>query len=905
MRIWIQLIFMFLVLLTSAIMQGQSVFVTQEKILAELEARNLDVDKVDAALKERGINIAYLDQATVTPQQITIIQEVILELEEEQAEAERMQVESKLSLPDMELDTLKEEDPESNVTVDTLVEEALDEVLIYGQQLFRNNIIDLQSSAEEIKAPDSYVLGPGDDLVISAWGRSQFDNEYQIDAQGYIKVLNDAKRIYLKGMTLGKAREKLYNVFNEYYSFTKGEFDVALNFSRTVKVSIYGEVYENPGSYAIPAFNSAFNALSIVKGTNDIGSLRNIKLQKANGSSMTMDIYAYMKNPNMAADYYLEENDIILIPVAEKLVSISGAIRRPMKYELINKEGITELLLYAGGFTENAFQKKVQIHRYENDQKRIIDLDWRQYEEANRNYELLAGDSVSIEAVEIEVTNYVDITGQVTKPGTYERSNGMKVYDLLKKANITNQARTDAAYLTRTNNDGTTEFIKLNLSAILSNPADAINLVLQDKDKLEVWSQERFKDDKNIAIDGAVRYPGRFPYDQSAQIRVKDAIMLAGGLRRDASSYAIIHRNDPLNPKIKYYKTINNLEDIFENPKEISNYVLSPFDSLVIKSKNVFIEESFVRIEGAVNIPGEFQYGQDMSIRDLLTLAGGFKLAASTNNIEISRVIIKDNEPTRTVVANIEMDRDFNVLSDKSSDYKLEPFDNIAVRYIKEFQLQKRVFLEGELAFPGPYAISKENEKILSIIERAGGLTDEAFPAGATLIRDDNDYGSVVIKLEQIIQNPNSEFNFYVKNGDKIFVPKIREFVTIVGATKAKEVVGKANINEGNAIHVPFHRGKDAMFYINEYAGGLHENADKSKIFVEHANGELKRPKTGFLVKRYPKVQQGSVITVGYKSLDKNKEEEKTDVDWTKVLGDSVAQAMSILTLILLIQRLD
>ena len=317
-----------------------------------------------------------------------------------------------------------------------------------------------------------------------------------------------------------------------------------------------------------------------------------------------------------------------------------------------------------------------------------------------------------------------------------------------------------------------------------------------------------------------------------------------------------------MNPKIKYYKTIENLDAIFESEGLDENFILNPFDSLVVKSKNTFLEESFVRIEGAVNDPGEFQYGEGMTIKDLMTLAGGFKLAASTNNIEISRVIIKNNEPTRTVVANLEMDRNFNVKNNSDSEYVLEPFDNIAVRFIKEFQLQKRVFLEGEVLYPGPYAISKENEKILSILQRAGGLTDEAFPSGATLVRDDQDYGSVVIKLEEIIRNPDSEFNFYVKNGDRISVPKIKEFVTIKGATRAKEAVGLDKINEGNAIHVPYHKNKDAMFYINEYAGGLHDNADRQKIFVEHANGEIKRPKTGFLIRKFPKVYQGSILSL-------------------------------------------
>lgn len=890
--------------------QAQNVFVNKERVIQELEKRGLEYDEVSEALAAKGIDLRFLDKTNVTPEEVKVIQEVILEMEKEKLKKDS---ENEV-LGDDEDDVLDEEMEKDSLEMELIEEddEADDEeegeILIYGQNLYKDEVLELQASSEEVKAPDSYILGPGDDLIVSIWGKSQLEKSFRIGADGYVKILEGKRRVFLKGKTLGFARQRLEEEYDQYYPFTAGDFDVSINYSRTIRVGIYGEVESVPGTYAIPAFNSAFNALAAVGGTNEIGSVRNIQLRKPGQPSVRMDIYEFMKDPGIASDYYMEENDVILVPIADKIITIEGAVRRPMKYELIAKEGVKELLSFCGGFAENAFQKKIQVHRFVDDDRKIIDLDWRKYADSGRNFELLHGDLIIVEEIETEYKNFVEIVGEVSKPGVFQREKGMRVGDLVRKAGITDESNTTTVFLTRNNNDGTFAYEKLQLRDILNNPNSPQNLLLKNKDKLEIWARDRFNDDIDFAIDGAVRYPGKFPYDTGNSIRVRDAILLAGGLRRDASNYAIIHRNDPLNPKIKYYKTIHNLEEIFNDASLETNFILDPFDSLVIESKNTFLEESFVRIEGAVNTPGEYHYGQDMTIKDLMTLAGGFKLAASTNNIEISRVIIKNNEPTRTVVANLEMDREFNVIrggNQQGGNYRLEPFDNIAVRYIKEFQLQKRVFLEGEVAYPGPYAISKENEKILSILERAGGLTDEAFPAGATLKRDEQQYGYVVIKLEEILQNPDSEFNFYVKNGDLISVPKIKEFVTIKGATRAYEVVGGQQINEGNEIHVPYHKNKDAMFYIDEYAGGLHESADRSKIFVEHANGEIKRPSQGFLRKRVPKVYQGSVITVGFKSLEQNEEEKKSDVDWTKVLGDSVAQAMSILTLILLIGRLD
>ena len=889
-------------------MSAQNVFVNKERVIEELEKRGLDYDVVSDALAERGVDLRFLDRTAVTPEKIKIIQEVILELEAEKELdgnlLEDEDLDEEIEIDSTEIDFLLDEDEEEPIEEDEEDVEK-EEIVIFGQQLFSEDILELQSKSEEINAPDSYILGPGDDIIVSIWGRSQFDNAYKLEEDGYIKILDGKRRVFLKGLSLGEARNKLFKIFKEYYSFNFGEFSLSLNFSRTVKVSIWGEVKDNPGSFAVPAFNSAFNTLSLVGGTNEIGSLRNIQLKKSNGKSLRMDIYEFMQNPAIASDYYLEENDIILIPVAEKIVTLEGAVRRPLKYELISKEGMKELLKYAGGLAEDAFQKKIQVHRFEDDGKKIIDLNWREYARTGRNFELNHGDRVVVETIETEINNFVEVIGAVAKPGRFQREQGMRISDLVLKAGLTDQSNTSIVFLTRDNKDGSFEYKKLNLKEILENPSIVYNLQLEDRDKIEIWQKNRFSDEIEIAVDGAVRFPGKFPYDASQTLKVTDAIILSGGLRRDASSYAIIHQNDTLNSKVTYYRTINNLEELFENPDNESNYVLEPFDSLVVKSKSTFLEESYVRIEGAVNSPGEYQYGLDMTIKDLLTLAGGFKLAASTNNIEISRVIIQNNKSTKTVVANLEVDRSFNVIKGNNieNDYRLEPYDNIAVRYIKEFQLQQRVFLDGEVVYPGPYAIAKENEKILSILERAGGLTDEAFPAGATLERDDQELGFVVLKLDEIIENPNSEFNFFVRNGDVITVPKVREFVTIRGATRANEV--GVNVNEGNEIHVPFHSNKDAMFYVNEYAGGLHELADKSEIIVKHANGEIKRIEPGLFKRKGPKVYRGSIITVGFKSLERKEEDKKTDVDWTKVLGDSVSQAMSILTLILLIGRID
>ena len=878
--------------------------ITKEDITQELAKRNIKLEDLESALLEKGIDLNSINPEALTLEEQQTIRSVISDLSNKKDKAvvkgEVAKVDSVEEKKKVKVDTAKVEKGKE-------VNKEKEKEIIWGQSLFKNKGILIEANNAILKAPDSYVLGPGDELIISVWGKSQFENNHVIDEKGYIRLIDNRVRVFLKGITLGNARSKIKRILLSEYSFGEGEYDIAINYSRTLRISIYGEVMGNPGSYAISGFNSAFNALSAVNGPNEFGSLRNIKLQKAGGQTMTLDVYEFMLDPSVQSKFFLDDSDVIIVPVQGNVVTIRGAVKRPLKYELLDDEGLNDLIEFAGGFTEDAYKQKLQVKRYLNDEQSVIDLNWNDLQAGNENFRLLDGDVVIIEEVEKKARNFVEVIGEVDKPSLYERLEGMKLSDLVGKVGLNENTNREILYLTRTNADGTKSLLKINLNQVLNDISSDQNITLQDLDKIEFWPKSRFADKAIITVKGAVRVEGEYPYDQGGDFRVVDAILMSGGLRRDASSYAIIHKNDPLNPNKKYYKTIDNLSDLMANPDLETNYVLSPFDILVVESKNEFEEELFVRIEGAVNRPGKYQYGEDMTIKDLLVLAKGFKMAASTNNIEVSRVVRRNNEPTSIVVALLEIDEDFNVLTKGVSqgEFILEPFDNVAVRFIKDFELQKRVFLTGEIEVPGPYAIFKENLKISTVIERAGGITKEAYPSGATLYREEENIGKIVIKLEEILSDETSEFNFVVKNGDVIHIPTVKEFVTIRGATRVEEVLGRGAISENNEIKVPYQEGKDAMFYINEHAGGLSDEADRSKIFVEHANGEIKKPKWGFFKKRYPEVLQGSIVTVGEKSEELKNEEEKEKVDWTKVLGDSVGQAMSILTLILLIQRLE
>ncbi len=887
MNYWICKLTCLFIILGILELNAQSIPVSERQVITELEERGISEQDMLSALAEKGINVDDLQD--LTPSQILELEAIVKELEiqnqvvSSDPTKEVNKEEFLEEVTTQETEDLKEDLEEF---ADTKIDEAKTE--IYGHSFFKNRDLSLFEKSSEVKAPDSYILGAGDKIVVSIWGLSQEEFAFEIDAEGYIVA--NSRRIYLKGLSLGEAKDKLESRLSRSYRFNPGEFDVAISYSRTINVNIQGEV-SNPGGYTVSAINNAFNLLVAAEGPTRIGSLRDIMLIRKSGQIVNLDFYSYLTNPKSADNAFLEEGDVIVVPVSKKLVRIGGGVRRPMIYEIKGNEDLGDLTILAGGFSQDAKREFIQIVRYDNVTKVIIDVPSNQLQ----NFKLEDGDAVTVAKVESEAENFVTISGAVENPGTAERFNNMTLGNLINIGQFKSDARKDLGFLRRIKIDGSRVFIKVNLEEGSSD----LNIPLIDGDLLNVFSKTTFNDNQRFAIAGAVRIPGSFQFQIEETISIKDAIELAGGLRRDASGIAIIHRKDPLNPKVKTYKRVN-LADAYQ---DVESYRISALDSLEIFSKNLFDERSQVSIQGAVNQAGEFQYGENMTLGDVLTMAGGFQLAAATNKIEVSRLQIIENQPTKTVIANLTMDRD--ILGDgENLDFILNPYDEIIVRYVPEFELQQNVFLEGEVKYPGQYSLIKDNETVKDVISRAGGITVEAFPAGAKLYRSNENLGFVVIKLDEVLSSSNSKFNFKLKKGDRIVIPKSKDFVSISGATNVREAYTDEFIGEGNTLNVPFHTGKNAKFYIDNYAGGVSKNGSKRRVFVEAPNGQIERSKNYLLFQTYPKVAQGSKITVGTKEVKESKEREDKELNWTEVLQDAVAQAVSILTLILLIERI-
>lgn len=869
--------------------------VTETQVRAELQKRGIAEGELLREMNARGIAITDLEN--LTPSQLAELEIIVAELESRKANSTlnrsdslasnaELDKEAFLDAPSIkEVEQVKEQVKEvskgKKVGQDTVVG-------VYGHAFFKDRSLSLLETSTEVKAPGNYILGAGDKIVISIFGISREELAHEIDSDGYIEVAN--RKIFLKGLTLDDAKKKLFDNLSRFYRFTQGQFDVALSYSRTVNVNIQGEV-SRPGGYTISAINNVFNGLLAAGGPTEIGSLRDILLVKNDGQIISLDFYSFLRNPGETTNASLEEGDVIVVPVARKIVSIQGGVKRPMKYEMKMDEDLGDIIEMAGGYTSDANRSLIQILRYGINGTSYLDVQGGDVE----NFELIDGDRIKINRVDNDLNNFVEIKGAVVNDGEYQRTKEMTVRGLLDLATLKPEARRDLSFIRRFQEDGKIIYIPISLE---EGSVD-MNLELTNRDLLNIYNLNILNENLDFQVSGAVKNPGSFELGVGEQITIKDAIQLAGGLRRDASDIGIIHTIDTLNPKIKKYERID-LSSAYDNP---GSFVLTALDSLEIFSQSLFDERSNVSIVGAVNNPGDFQYGEGMTIADALTMAGGFQFGAASKSVEIYRLLIVDNEPTKTVIANLDIDIDMPEGS-RNLDFALMPYDEVVVRFVPEFELQQIVTITGEVRFPGQYSLLKDNETIRDLLLRAGGITEEAFPSAARLVRTEDDLGVVVIKLGKVLKDPSSRFNFRLRDGDELIIPKSKDFVSILGATNASKLFNQEIIGSQEKINVPYHEGKNAKFYIEQYAGGIAEDGSLNEIYVEDANGEIARTRNYFIYRSYPTVEIGSKIVVGRKSPKTQEEKDREDIDWSKVLADSVGQAVSILSLLLIIERL-
>ena len=383
---------------------------------------------------------------------------------------------------------------------------------------------------------------------------------------------------------------------------------------------------------------------------------------------------------------------------------------------------------------------------------------------------------------------------------------------------------------------------------------------------------ERFQN--RISIEGAVFRPGE--YGLSEGMTLSQLIQKAEGIREDhyANRGLIIRLDDQLFPTTIAF-------DVDEVINGRSDIPLQREDQVFIHDIFNIGEEPFLNIFGEVMSPGKFDYSKNMTLRDLILLAGGFTEAASQSYIEVAR----RNNPEEAASISHKMVSLFQFSIDRKLElnredqkFILQPFDHIYVRKAPSYFEQKTISIQGEVKYPGQYSIASKTERISDIIKRAGGLTPDAYAQGARLDRNTKsemeenleliktmqqadslsfieqkvEISRLELKLSEIIKQPGSHYDYTLREGDKIYIPKKTDEIWVTG-----EVL--------NPIGQAWKKGKRLKYYINR-SGGFSTNAKKGKVYIIYSDGTTEVTKS-LLGRKYPRPMPGCQVVIPAKPI--------------------------------------
>jgi protein involved in polysaccharide export with SLBB domain len=548
-------------------------------------------------------------------------------------------------------------------------------------------------------------------------------------------------------------------------------FSVSISKLRSNQIFVLGEVLR-PGSYLVSSAGTAISALYAAGGPTGNGSMRVVQIKRGDSVVSQLDLYDYILRGDGSRDARLQTGDIVFVPARGPRVRIVGEVIRPGTYELKPGEMLGDLIAAAGGYRSDASRRRVQIERILPPKERVVDgrdrvtIDIESEQLANGHppvVPLEGGDIVRVFPVANRLRNTVIVQGNVWSPGPQGLTAGMTVADAIRLAGGPKpDVYLGRILVDRLRPDSTRE----QLRAAFRDTAGTVvgDFVLREDDVIRVFSLSDFRPERYVAIGGAVRKAGRYPYHVGMTMR--DLVLMAGGLEEGA-----------------YLKEAE-VARLPENrvSSSTATTIRVPLDSTYLFERR----------------PGEPYLG-----------APGLPAPASG-----------------------------------AAEVNLKPYDNVLILQQPKWELQRVVMISGEVRFPGSYALKSRDERLADLIERAGGLTSEAYPEGTVFFRTKESVGRVAIDVPKALRKRKSPENLLLMDGDRITVPLRSYVVTVRGAVNAPTVVA----------YVP---GKDIDYYISQ-AGGARRNGDGGHAFVTQPSGK-RETKSRFIA---PKPLAGSVVFV-------------------------------------------
>ena len=651
---------------------------------------------------------------------------------------------------------------------------SLDET-IFGSSFFNNPNISSAPSLN-LATPESYEIGPGDELAISIWGAAQNEYTSKITREGYLKIERIGP-VYLSGLTIAQAKYKLKDKLSKIYSginssFNKVFFDLTLLNSRSIVVNIAGNVV-GPGTYTLSSLANPLNALYAAGGPNENGSYREITVIRGGKEVHSIDLYDYFIRGALKS-FSLRDQDIILIPSYKNRIFLKGEFKTIGVFELKDSESISDLLLYNGGISSRGVKNQVYVEKVDGLSKSVRTVEKKFFKE----FILNDGDIVEAREVGDEIKNLVSVEGAVMIPGRYELNKNLNVRSLIKSAGgFKENALRTRGYIIR-NVDGFPQETKtVDLEKALSLDQ---NYSLRNNDKLIIASTEELTGAKLVSISGETNAGGDYPFFKG--MTVIDLILMSNGVTEKGSFEDIsIYRSTYDKTQVNPVETINiSLNEGYSNLISDQNIELHENDLVIIRSKLGYQPKEFVSVSGLVKKPGNYALkSNEYSVFDLIKDFEGFLPNAELNGIKLKRKV--ENEEIMDVLSSsdiesaeevdldefIEIGLDINRIiksNGQLSEYNLtlKSGDEIIVP-----RTDNSVEISG--AVQKPTAMSyKKNLTTSAAINAAGGFGLEAKKSRVYVVYQN---GSIKSTKSFLI------FRKYPKllPGSKVFVPKKAE----------------------------------------------------------------------------------------------------------------------------------
>ena len=647
-----------------------------------------------------------------------------------------------------------------------------------------------------VPVPADYVIGSGDELDVQLYGGSQNRSlKLLVGRDGRIN-LPELGPINVSGQLFSGAKANIEarverQMIGVHASVSMGD-------TRSIRVFVLGEA-KRPGTYTISGLGSITSALFAAGGVKPIGSLRRIQLKRQGAVVRELDLYDLLIRGDTTDDTKLLQGDVVFVPPVGSTVSVDGEVHRPAIYEIKNESTVSDVVRLAGGLTSEADTSNAMLTRIDELQHRVV-LPIDLAPTGAKPQGVRNGDLLRVFRLRPTLDSGVLVQGHVFTSGAFAYRPGMRLSDVLHSIDDL-RPNADIHYVLirrETPADRRISVVSADLAVALFAPHSKADPELMPRDRISVFD-------------------------------------LASG------------RSHIIQPVLDELR----LQSTSQQPTEV------------------------VRVDGRVRVPGEYPLEPGMTVADLIRAGGGLTDAAYGAHAELTRYRVTNGETRRTDLIDIDLAAALHPGS--AANLVLEPFDNLSIKEVSEWHSQESVVLMGEVRFPGRYAI-KRGETLRSVVGRAGGLTDAAFAEGSVFIREElkkreqeqldmlatrmqtdltalalgaaaanqsggasalqvgqsllgqlrsaKAVGRLVIDLPATLQaRPGSTADVILRDGDQLIVPKFQQQVTVIGEVQSPTShLFAPSLSRGDYIAL---------------SGGMTRRADRSQIYVVHANGSV------------------------------------------------------------------